>query len=56
MSVSVESYDGRPVNVEFPQKYAELIVPFKMSWFPPYDFAGKFYWKDKVYLKSGAGQ
>jgi hypothetical protein len=24
-----------------------------MSWYPPYDFAGKFYWKDKIYLKPG---
>lgn len=37
--------------IESQKKYAELIVPFKMSWFPPYDFAGNFYWKDKVYLK-----
>ena len=21
-----------------------------LSWYPPYDFAGKYYWKDKVYL------
>jgi TRAP-type mannitol/chloroaromatic compound transport system substrate-binding protein len=39
--------------IDSQKKYAELIVPFKMSWFPPYDFAGKFYWKDKIYLKSG---
>jgi TRAP-type mannitol/chloroaromatic compound transport system substrate-binding protein len=37
--------------IDSQKKYAELIVPFKMSWFPPYDFAGSFYWKDKVYLK-----
>jgi len=37
--------------IDSQRKYAELIVPFKMSWFPPYDFAGNFYWKDKVYLK-----
>jgi hypothetical protein len=24
-------------------------VPFRLSWFPPYDFAGNYYWKDKVY-------
>jgi TRAP-type mannitol/chloroaromatic compound transport system substrate-binding protein len=36
--------------IESQKKYAELIVPFKMSWFPPYDFAGKYYWKDKIYL------
>jgi TRAP-type mannitol/chloroaromatic compound transport system substrate-binding protein len=38
--------------IDSQRKYAELIVPFKMSWYPPYDFAGNFYWKDKVYLKS----
>ena len=32
------------------KKYAEPIVPFRLSWFPPYDFAGEYYWKDKVYL------
>ena len=26
------------------------VVPFRLSWFPPYDLAGNFYWKDKVYL------
>jgi TRAP-type mannitol/chloroaromatic compound transport system substrate-binding protein len=39
--------------IDSQKKYAELIVPFKMSWYPPYNFAGNFYWKDKVYLKSG---
>ena len=29
--------------------YAEKVVPFRLSWFPPYDFAGNYYWKDKVY-------
>jgi TRAP-type mannitol/chloroaromatic compound transport system substrate-binding protein len=42
--------------IDSQKKYAELIVPFKMSWFPPYDFAGKFYWKDKIYLKSDKAQ
>jgi TRAP-type mannitol/chloroaromatic compound transport system substrate-binding protein len=37
--------------IESQKKYAELIVPFKLSWFPPYDLAGKYYWKDKIYLK-----
>jgi len=37
--------------IESQKKYAEQIVPFKLSWFPPYDFAGNYYWKDKVYLK-----
>ena len=38
--------------IESQKKYAEVVVPFKMSWFPPYDFAGEYYWKDKVYLSS----
>jgi TRAP-type mannitol/chloroaromatic compound transport system substrate-binding protein len=37
--------------IDSQRKYAELIVPFRMSWYPPYDFAGKYYWKDKIYLK-----
>jgi TRAP-type mannitol/chloroaromatic compound transport system substrate-binding protein len=36
--------------IDSQRKYAELIVPFKLSWFPPYEFAGKYYWKDKIYL------
>lgn len=38
-------------TIESQKKYAEQIVPFKLSWFPPYEFAGSYYWKDKVYLK-----
>jgi len=38
--------------IDSQRKYAELIVPFRMSWYPPYDFAGKYYWKDKIYLKT----
>ena len=39
--------------IDSQKKYAELIVPFKLSWFPPYNFAGEYYWKDKVYLRTG---
>jgi TRAP-type mannitol/chloroaromatic compound transport system substrate-binding protein len=42
--------------VESQKKYAEVVVPFKLSWFPPYDFAGKFYWKDKIYLSTAAAE
>jgi TRAP-type mannitol/chloroaromatic compound transport system substrate-binding protein len=38
--------------IDSQKKYAELIVPFKLSWFPPYNFAGEYYWKDKVYLRT----
>jgi len=37
--------------IDSQRKYAELVVPFRLSWYPPYDFAGNYYWKDKVYLK-----
>jgi TRAP-type mannitol/chloroaromatic compound transport system substrate-binding protein len=42
--------------LESQKKYAEVVVPFKLSWFPPYDFAGKFYWKDKIYLSTAAAE
>jgi TRAP-type mannitol/chloroaromatic compound transport system substrate-binding protein len=42
--------------IESQKKYAEVVVPFKLSWFPPYDFAGKFYWKDKIYLSTAAAE
>ena len=37
--------------IESQKKYAETIVPYRLSWYPNYDFAGKYYWKDKVYSK-----
>jgi TRAP-type mannitol/chloroaromatic compound transport system substrate-binding protein len=36
--------------IDSQRAYASQIVPFKLSWFPPYEFAGNYYWKDKVYL------
>jgi TRAP-type mannitol/chloroaromatic compound transport system substrate-binding protein len=36
--------------IDSQKAYAEQIVPFRLSWFPQYEFAGKYYWKDKVYL------
>jgi TRAP-type mannitol/chloroaromatic compound transport system substrate-binding protein len=36
--------------IDSQRAYAEQVVPFKLSWFPPYEFAGRYYWKDKVYL------
>jgi TRAP-type mannitol/chloroaromatic compound transport system substrate-binding protein len=38
--------------IDSQKKYAEIVVPFRLSFFPPYDFAGNYYWKDKVYRKS----
>ena len=37
--------------IESQKKYAEDIVPYRLSWYPNYDFAGKYYWKDKIYSK-----
>jgi TRAP-type mannitol/chloroaromatic compound transport system substrate-binding protein len=36
--------------IESQKAYAGKVVPFRLSWFPPYDLAGNYYWKDKVYL------
>jgi TRAP-type mannitol/chloroaromatic compound transport system substrate-binding protein len=36
--------------IDSQKAYAEQIVPFKLSWFPPYNFAGEYYWKNKIYL------
>jgi TRAP-type mannitol/chloroaromatic compound transport system substrate-binding protein len=38
--------------IESQKKYAEIIVPFRLSFWPPYEFAGHYYWKDKVYRKA----
>jgi TRAP-type mannitol/chloroaromatic compound transport system substrate-binding protein len=37
--------------VDSQKKYAELLVPYRMSYWPPYDFIGEHYWKDKIWLK-----
>jgi TRAP-type mannitol/chloroaromatic compound transport system substrate-binding protein len=42
--------------VDSQRDYAEVIVPFRLSWFPPYEFAGKFYWNDQIYLDTAAAQ
>jgi len=33
------------------QKYAGLIVPYRLSYWPPYNFIGEHYWKEKIWLK-----
>jgi TRAP-type mannitol/chloroaromatic compound transport system substrate-binding protein len=35
--------------IDSQKKYAEVVVPFRLSFWPPYEFAGKYYWKDKIY-------
>jgi TRAP-type mannitol/chloroaromatic compound transport system substrate-binding protein len=37
--------------IESQKKYAESIVPYRLSWYPSYNFAGEYYWKDKIYSK-----
>lgn len=38
--------------LESQRKYASLIVPYRLSTWPPYGFAGNYYWKDAVYGKT----
>jgi TRAP-type mannitol/chloroaromatic compound transport system substrate-binding protein len=33
------------------QKYAGLIVPYRLSYWPPYNFIAEHYWKEKIWLK-----
>jgi TRAP-type mannitol/chloroaromatic compound transport system substrate-binding protein len=37
--------------IESQKRYAEIVVPFRLSFWPPYEFAGNYYWKDKVYRR-----
>ncbi|MCS6879114.1 MAG: TRAP transporter substrate-binding protein [Geminicoccaceae bacterium] len=37
--------------IDSQRAYAEKLVPFRLSFYPPYEFAGNYYWKDKVYLR-----
>jgi len=37
--------------IESQKKYAELVVPYRLSYWPPYDFIGKHYWKEKIWLE-----
>ena len=37
--------------IDSQKKYAETIVPYRLSWYPSYEFAGQYYWKDKIYSK-----
>ncbi len=37
--------------IESQRRYAGLIVPYRISVWPPYDLSGNHYWKKSVYLK-----
>jgi TRAP-type mannitol/chloroaromatic compound transport system substrate-binding protein len=38
--------------LESQKKYASLVVPYRLSTWPSYEFAGERYWKKDVYGKS----
>jgi TRAP-type mannitol/chloroaromatic compound transport system substrate-binding protein len=33
------------------KKYASLVVPYRLSYWPPYHFIAEHYWKEKIWLK-----
>jgi TRAP-type mannitol/chloroaromatic compound transport system substrate-binding protein len=37
--------------VDSQKKYAGLLVPYRLSYWPPYNFIGEHYWKEKIWLK-----
>ncbi|MCI0528689.1 MAG: TRAP transporter substrate-binding protein DctP, partial [Nitrospira sp.] len=37
--------------VESQKNYASLLIPYRRSTWPPYQFATDYYWKDQIYLK-----
>ena len=37
--------------VDSQQKYAGLVVPYRLSYWPPYQFIAEHYWKEKIWLK-----
>jgi len=37
--------------VDSQMKYAELLVPYRLSYWPPYNFIAEHYWKEKIWLK-----
>jgi TRAP-type mannitol/chloroaromatic compound transport system substrate-binding protein len=37
--------------VDSQKKYAGLLVPYRLSYWPPYGFIGEHYWKEKIWLK-----
>lgn len=37
--------------VDSQKQYASLVVPYRLSYWPPYQFIGEHYWKEQVWLK-----
>jgi TRAP-type mannitol/chloroaromatic compound transport system substrate-binding protein len=42
--------------IDSQKAYAGQIVPYRLSWYPQYEFAGRYYWKDQVYGAKPAGK
>lgn len=40
--------------IDSQREYAEVVVPYRLSFWPPYEFAGNYYWKDKIYRKTAS--
>jgi hypothetical protein len=38
--------------IDSQKKYSGLIVPYRMSYWPKYEFIGEHYWKEKIWLSS----
>jgi TRAP-type mannitol/chloroaromatic compound transport system substrate-binding protein len=37
--------------IDSQKQYASLIVPYRLSYWPPYQFIGEHYWKEQIWLK-----
>jgi hypothetical protein len=37
--------------IESQKKYSELVVPYRLSYWPNYNFIAEHYYKDKIWLK-----
>jgi TRAP-type mannitol/chloroaromatic compound transport system substrate-binding protein len=37
--------------VDSQKQYASLLVPYRLSYWPPYQFIGEHYWKEQIWLK-----
>jgi len=52
--ISSEYADQNPLYkkvIESQKAYAGLVVPYRLSWYPDYNWVGNYYWADKVYAK-----
>ena len=48
--VAADPFTKRVVDSQ--REYAGLLVPYRRSTWPSYEFASDYYWKDKIFLKS----